>query len=356
MTTTSIIGTNGLPAAYGGFETMVNHLVQYTEGVNFNVYCPKTEKNKKLKNYNGAKLIYIPFKANGAQSIIYDIFSMLHAWYTSDSMLILGTPGCLILPLKFFFPKIKIIVNFGGLEWKREKWGMVARKYLKFTEALSVRFADNIVADNMAFVKYIKEYYNKDATLIEYGSDHTSKENFENHHLYKYPFLNAPYFVSVSRAQEDNNLHLLLEAFSQTPEKQLVLISNWNVSDYGRKLKQEYENYKNLHLIGPIYNQKELDILRSNAEVYIHSHKYCGTAPSLVEAMFLQLPIISFKTDTNLFTTENKAMYFENSEDLISVLKSNSDESIKKNGIEMKEIANRRYTWKIITQKYKELY
>lgn len=353
----SIIGTNGLPASYGGFETMINHLVQNTVGVKFNIYCPRTPKSKRHKDYYGTRLIYLPFKANGAQSIIYDIISIIHAWFISDVLLILGTPGCIILPLRFLFPRKKIIVNFGGLEWKREKWSSSVKKYLKFTERLAVKHADYIVADNMAFVNYIKNEYDVNAVLIEYGSDHALKQiNINNMSYSEFPFLGNPYFVSVSRAQEDNNLHILLEAFSKTPDKVLVLISNWNSSEYGKNLKAKYSNYQNLYLIGPFYDQEKLDLIRGNAEVYIHSHKYCGTAPSLVEAMHLGLPIISYNVDTNIFTTESKALYFNTPNDIIEILNTKSKSELISNSYSMKDIADRRYKWSTIANKYKKLY
>lgn len=351
----AIIGTNGLPAAYGGFETLTNHLVTHTKNVMFHVYCPKTASEKRLITFNGAKLIYLPFKANGFQSILYDIVSICHAWFTADTLVILGTPGCIILPLRLLFPSKKILVNFGGLEWKRKKWGKLGSIYLKLTEAISMQFADHIVADNMAFVDYIKETYNKDSILIEYGGDHV-KQSLVKQNIERYTFLKHTYFVSVSRAQEDNNLHLLLEAFSKTPTKHLVLVSNWKVSSYGMSLLHKYQDFPNLFLIGPIYNQEEIDIIRGGATAYIHSHSFCGSAPSLIEAMYLGLPIISFKTSTNLYTTENQAFYFETSDDILSLLSEENTELMVSNGNKMKEIANRRYKWEIISKKYKDLY
>ena len=161
--------------------------------------------------------------------------------------------------------------------------------------------------------------------------------------------------MSVSRAQPDNNLHLLLEAFSKTPDNNLVLVSNWDKFDYGIKLKKKYVNFNNIYIVEAIYNLSILDTIRSNAKAYIHSHTYCGTAPSLVEAMNLGLPIISFKVDTNIKTTENKAKFFTTSNDLIKVVNSISDSEIIDLGNKMKEIAKRRYSWEIISNKYSKL-
>jgi glycosyltransferase involved in cell wall biosynthesis len=352
----AIIGTAGLPASYGGFETMTDFLTKFKRNeFQFYVFCGKTVKKNQLKEYNGAKLIYLPFNANGGQSILYDIVSITKSWFKYDALIILGTPGCIILPFLNLFKKTKTIVNFGGLEWKRDKWNFFIRKYLKFTEHIAIKNSSYVVADNQSFCNYINKEYFIGSELIEYGGDHVSHIKASIDLKEKYLFLKKSYFVSISRAQPDNNLHLLLEAFSKTPNKNLVLVSNWSKFDYGIKLKKQYSYFENIYIVDAIYDLSILDVIRSNAKAYIHSHTYCGTAPSLVEAMNLGLPIISYNVDTNLKTTENQAIYFSNQSDLIEILNKINDSEITDLGNKMKEIAKKRYTWKIISNKYSKL-
>jgi glycosyltransferase involved in cell wall biosynthesis len=350
----SFLGTNGLPAQYGGFETLVNNLTKELSGkLEIEVFCGKTPESSRLETFNGAKLRYINLNANGIQSIPYDILSLILSWFKSDSILLLGTPGSIVIPLlKVIQSKTKIITNFGGLEWERDKWGFFAKKYLKLSESIAVRFSDLIVADNQAFVDYIMKEYGKKSKLIEYGGDHVTKRLLSSSIKKKYPFVNESYSISVSRAQPDNNLHVVLEAFKMCPERRLVLVSNWNSFQYGKDLKEKYKDVSNIHMQNAIYDQEELDTLRSNAELYIHSHSFCGTAPSLVEAMCLGLPVISFKADTNVFTTENKAMYFKDETELTKLICSINEKILTENSLNMQEIANRRYTWKHISDKY----
>lgn len=353
----AIIGTVGLPANYGGFETMVKYLTeQKNEEFDFTVFCQKTPRNQQLKEYNGSKLKYLPFKANGSQSIIYDIVAIATSWFKYDTLVILGTPGCIILPLLNIFKKTRTIVNFGGLEWARDKWGFLGKIYLKLTEQIAVKFATVMVADNQHFCNYIKETYGTKSVLIEYGGDHTQRLPVSRELIEKYPFLNDPYDVSISRAQVDNNLHLLLEAYSKIPERKLVLISNYSSFEYGRQLKERYKGFSNLWLQDAVYDKIELDVIRSNASVYIHSHSFCGTAPSLVEAMNLRLPVIAFDVPTNHFTTEEKALYFKDEDDLKVLIESSNHNKIGKLADQMYEIAKRRYTWKRIGEKYGELF
>ncbi len=353
----AVIGTNGLPANYGGFETMVNHLTLNSgTDIEYTVYCSAPNYKNKQEKYNNASLIYLPLKANGWQSLFYDIWSIIKSLVHHDVLLVLGAPSALIFPLTKIFSNKPIIINFGGLEWKRDKFSFFKRRYLKFVEKLAVYYADCLVVDNAYFASYVRRTYNKDATLIEYGGDHVLHPKIAQEDLKKYPFLLEKYAISVSRAQADNNLHLLLQAFSEVPEHKLVLISNWNKFDYGRLLKQKYSSFENLFLIDAIYDQREIDLLRSHASVYIHSHTYCGTAPSLVEAMNLGLPIIAFSNDTNPETTEKKAVFFSDTKELVTVLKSLHQDELDENKWEMFEIAKRRYTWKRIVDLYENKY
>ena len=349
----AIIGTAGLPARYGGFETLADFLTQnLSDRFEFTVYCPRPTQGNAPKTYNDAHLVYLNFKANGVQSIIYDIVSILISIFRYDKLLILGAGGSIILPLLFPFRQ-KFILNFGGLEWKREKWNGLTRAYLKLSERLGVHFSTKVVADNQVFLDYVRSEYGVTSSLIEYGGDHcVAPDGLTPAVLERYPFLGGSYFLSVSRAQEDNNIHMLLEGFYNRPARKLVIISNWDSSEYGRMLKQKYTGVENLILVDAVYDLEILNFIRSRCFVYIHSHSFCGTAPSLVEIMSLGKPVLAFSAPTNLETTERKAEYFHSSTDLINLVERLSESDYLRMGTQMHEIASRRYTWKIITDKY----
>ncbi len=354
----AIVGTNGIPAKYGGFETLAEYLTkELNADFEFIVYCSSIYKKKdRLKTYNNSRLVYLPLNANGIQSILYDVVTTFHAWFSADVILVMGPAAGFILPLNYFFRK-KLIVNHGGLdEWEREKLSWFQRKYVYFSHKIAAKCATFNVADNFPLAKSLKKSFGVSAEIIEYGGDHVVKEPVTKDLQEKYSFLNGPYDLSVSRAQIDNNLHLLLKAYTHCPHRNLVLVSNWSVSEYGINLKKEYQNkYDNIFVLDAVYDKKELDALRSNTSLYLHTHSRCGTAPSLVEAMNYNIPIISFDVETNRLTTENKCLYFSNEKELIQVINNLDDQTLLRIKTETYKIANDKFKWSIIAYKYRKI-
>lgn len=351
----AVIGTVGLPANYGGFETLTKHLVhELGSSYDMTVYCSgkRYPRKERKNNYKSARLKYLPFNANGIQSIIYDTLSIIDALIYADVLLILGVAGAWILPFVRLFTKKKIIISIDGIEWKRDKWNRLAKFYLWWAEKVAVKYSHVDISDNESIQDYTAFRYGTLSRIIEYGADHVITKKPTQAHRQKYPFLNSPYAFKVCRIEPENNVHLILEAFSRLPKHPLVILGNWQNSEYGRDLKEQYAEYSNITLLDPIYHQETLDVLRGNAFVYIHGHSAGGTNPSLVEAMYLGLPVISFNVTYNRTTTENKAIYFNNSYELQNIIETASFSKLKACSLLMKSIADRRYTWKIVADKY----
>lgn len=354
-TKVGIIGTVGVPAKYGGFETLAHQLVlNLRNEFDLTVYnsSKSYSKAERVATWEGARIKYIPLKANGAQSIIYDLVSILHAMFYCDVMLILGVSGCIFLPFVKLFSRKKIVVNIDGLEWRRAKWASWAKRFLKFSERVAVRFADEVVTDNAAIQNYVMDEYGLESHLIEYGADHVKKVGILEQFAEKYPFLRENYAFKVCRIEPENNIHLVLEAFSRFGELPLVIVGNWTHSQYGIELRHMYRQYPNLHLLDPIYEPTELNCLRSNCTLYVHGHSAGGTNPSLVEAMRLELPILSYGIHYNRITTMERALYFDGAEDIISTLKDLPNIDLGHFAASMKWIADMRYNWSSIANKY----
>lgn len=352
----AIIGTNGLPGRYGGWDQLLEHLtLSLSATYEIYVYTSSFNAVVGIKEYNGARLIIVPLKANGLQSVFYDGISMLHAAFKYDVLLILGTSGCIFLPFIRPFGK-KVILNPDGAEWKRGKWNKYIKWFLKKSEEIGIKTSDHVIADNKIIFDYIIREYRIEANLIAYGGDNALKITLGAETQKKYSIVKNQYAFKVCRIEPENNIDLILEAFKDIDFK-LILIGNWNFSKYGTNLKKKFSCYSNLFLLDPIYHQQTLDELRSNCGIYIHGHSVGGTNPSLVEAMNLGLCCIAFDVNYNRETTENKALYFQNSNSLRSIILEiiNGKIDVSLIGNDLLSIAKNRYTWDLIINQYKQV-
>lgn len=353
-----IVGTHGVPARYGGFETLADFLCQHLSNeYDITVYCNAFKYPDRCPSYCGATLKYIKLEANGFPGIFYDLLSYIMALREADVILYLSPVGSgFMTPLRYF-TGTPVLVNHGGLnEWEREKLSALQKVWAKFNHRIAARFATANIADNSLYQESLRKNFGASSVIIRYGGDHVNQLARDHAHFReRYPFVSKRYAVSVSRAQLDNNIHLVLEAFDGLPDWMLVVVSNWDVSSYGRDLRDKYRNRDNIVLLDAIYDKDELDFIRGNAALYIHSHSRCGTAPSLVEAMSLGQAIVSFDVPTNRETTSNKAVFFQDPETLRNIMQSLTLQQISENRTIMRALAAKHYQWKLIAKQYNDL-
>ena len=353
----AIIGTAGIPAKYGGFETLAENIAfNLQDEFQITVFCSSKIYREKPKRKGNIKLVYLPFKANGLGSVPYDIISLIYASYITDTILILGASGCIILPLLKMIFKKKYIFNVDGLEKDRVTYKNLYKSFSVFSERLAVKYADVLVSDNEAVSKLIKDFFNKESVFIPYGGDHAFKVSYNQTDLIKYEFLNKEYVCVVSRIVPDNSVNIILEAFLKIKDKILVFVGNWDNSNYGKDLYERYKDKKNIYLLPAIYDKRELNLIRSNSFLYINGHSAGGTPPSLTEAMYLSLPIIAYNSPSNLAATNNEALYFNSVDTLTSVLNNLNQDLLNELSEKMYKIANEKYLWSIICKRYSELF
>ncbi|ENM5889533.1 glycosyltransferase family 1 protein [Vibrio mimicus] len=350
MKKVAIVGTVGIPACYGGFESLVENLTKYkSNNIDYTVFCSSGSYKEKLESHNGARLIYIPINANGVQSIPYDIFSLLKALFLKpDVILILGVSGCIFLPFIRFFSNSKIVTNIDGLEWKREKWSTLAKRFLKFSEMVAVKFSHVVVTDNKGIGDYVFDEYGIETTTIAYGGDHafTGRKTLTSQEKYA---------LALCRIEPENNVKMILDAYAISG-RYLKFIGNWDSSEYGKLLKKEFSSYSNIDIIDPIYDVSRLEEIRAGCTIYLHGHSAGGTNPSLVEMMHFSVPILAFDCNFNRYTTNNKALYFSSSSHLNEVILSASDETFSDISTNMKSLADSLYVWSEISSRYESLY
>lgn len=353
-----IVGIVGLPGQYGGFETLADNLIESEELIESGVvvYCETSSVEVTGQLYKGVTLHPLPWKANGWQSIIYDAHGMILASIRGGDVLILGASAAFIIPfLRLIFPKTRYYINMAGLEWKRSKWGRTAKIVIKLNEWASAKFAHKLIADNEGLVDYVKNKYDIEAVYIAYGGD---QYNSYKEDLSVFPEWNLPsgqFDFAMARAQSDNNIELILDAYKQSGEK-LVFVSNWDSSDFGKSIRAKYSIIANLHLVGPIYDLAKVKAIQTQCRLYVHGHSAGGTNPALVEAMWAGLPTFAFDISFNRHTTEQMALYFASADELVKLLKSFDGKWAKVCGNALKTVAHNKFRWSYVRTRYLKLF
>lgn len=347
----------GVPANYGGFETLAENLVAFHEQTqsphDLTVYCSGKAFEEHPERHGRARLRYVGLDANGVQSIPYDLVCLLDAARRGhDRMLLLGVSGAPVLPLLRLVSRARIITNVDGIEWKREKWGRFARAYLRFAEWMAVRASHVVIADNAAIADYLDSTYGCRAQVIAYGGDHALEADPDQAAAKSLP---DSFALGLCRIEPENNVAMILEAFDGAARK-LVFVGNWDKSAYGRALKEKYRGHPTIVIHDPVYDPAALKALRQRASLYVHGHAAGGTNPSLVEMMHFGIPVAAHGCSFNRHTTRGEALYFESAAQLRDILDSLSEEHGRAVGENMREIACRDYTWRHIGQAYFALF
>ncbi|MEL6923351.1 MAG: glycosyltransferase [Bacteroidota bacterium] len=311
----ALIGATRQPSGCCGHPTFVKQMVAHLSPYfSLTVFA---ERGCKADSLQSSQIRKIPFAATGVQGHFYKLASIIYAVFICDVLLILGVSGAFIIPvIQFLAPRKKIVVNVDALLWSDSDRSVFARRFLVMCESAAVRYADEVVADNAAIQKYLLDRYDIQAMLIENGADHSEGRALDIDTFVKYPFVAVDYAFAQADIIPDNNIHLILKAFARQRRLNLVMVGNWEQSEYGRKLYAEYSFNRRIQLLDPISDPQLFDQLRSNAKVYLHSCGGTGQNAPLTEAMFLGLPVISFDTLYNRITTDNKAYFFNDSFDL----------------------------------------
>jgi glycosyltransferase involved in cell wall biosynthesis len=357
----AVIGCCGVPARYGGFETLAEHLVaqlQEEEEIGFSVYCDKAlYPDTQAAEFAGARLHYLPLRANGWQSLFYDAWSCLHAiWFGHAKVILaLGVSGAWVFPLLRLISRVRIATNVDGIEWQRKKWRGAARQLLKLLEWFAVRFSHRVIADNAGIAGMLAQRYGIEAATIAYGGDHAlQKANATSQSAVPV----KPYALTVCRIEPENNIHLLAQTFADcaaSSDLRLVIVGNWAGSAYAAGLHTQFGGLPNIDLLDPVYERDQLYALRQSAACFVHGHSAGGTNPTLVEAMFFGKPMIAFDCVFNRNTTEDAAVFFSDAASLRTLIEGWRSLLAGGSGSTLKQIAERRYQWRIVAQDYAAL-
>lgn len=381
-----IIGSKGIPAKYGGFETFVEKLTQNQQdrSIQYHVACmtensAKSGISDKEFSYNGAMCFNVDVPNIGpAKAIYYDIkaleYSIELAKKNKDNQPIFYILACRIGPfissLKRKITKIngKLFVNPDGHEWLRAKWSYPVRRYWKYSEQLMIKHSDLLICDSKNIEKYIQNDYAKyspKTTYIAYGTD-MERSGLTSSSLEVRDWFDSKkiaednYYLVVGRFVPENNYEKIIKGFMQSnSDKDLVLITNVDnkkFSDYLKK-KTNFDKDKRVKFVGTVYNQELLKYIRHNSYAYIHGHEVGGTNPSLLESLSATRLNLLLNVGFNHEVAEEGALYWYEPEELSKLIDSKIDtESLNRINDYALNRVKKYFDWDYIVNKYEKLF
>lgn len=385
--TVYIIGSKGIPAKYGGFETFVEKLTEFQKDKDIQYYVACMRENSAKSGitedffeHNGAICFNIDVPNIGpARAISYDIAALNKAIEIAktnrDEAPIFYILACRIGPfISSIKRKIKalggtLMVNPDGHEWLRAKWSLPVRKYWKYSERLMVKHADLLICDSKNIEKYIHKDYNRyqpKTTYIAYGTDTTrSQLTFSDEKVRSWygekNIRENEYYLVVGRFVPENNYEAMIRGFMKSSSKKdFVLITNVEQNKFYEKLRQEtsFDKDPRVKFVGTVYDQELLKYIREHAFAYLHGHEVGGTNPSLLEALASTKLNLLLDVGFNREVGEDGAMYWKKDElaQIIDKAEQLDKTAIEKLDHQSSQRINQSFTWEKIVSEYEKVF
>lgn len=381
-----IVGSKGIPGAYGGYETFVDKLTEYHQDnkqIKYHVACKKARKEE--FEYHNARCFNIKVPDIGpAQAIYYDV-AALEACCKYIRKNHIEHPIVYILACRIggFAPYYrrrihklggKVYVNPDGHEWMRAKWSSSVRKYWKFSERVMVKYADLIICDSKNIEIYIHHTYdekgmggsNLKTTFIAYGAE-IGKSRLEDDGsfmdwLAEKGLKKKEYYLIVGRFVPENNYEIMIREFMKSKSKKvLVIITTANgrfLADL--EVRLHFGQDKRVKFMEPVYEQGLLKKIRENAYGYLHGHEVGGTNPSLLEALGSTDLNLLLDVGFNREVAEDAALYWTKAPGSLKRLIEETDQMNEAQQQRLGRSAKQRivdgYTWEMIAGKYERLF
>jgi glycosyltransferase involved in cell wall biosynthesis len=355
-----INGIRGIPAAHGGFETFAEYLAKYLvkNGWKVTVYCQGTAKESfGYKEWEGIELITIPEKNEGALgTVIFDLKTVIHSLRAKSLVLTLGYNTALFNIIYRIF-RIPNIINMDGIEWKRDKWGTVAKTWFWLNERFGCWFGNHLVADHPQIAAHLAtRVSNKKITTIAYGGLEVTDADvgFVN----KHGLVPKEYGIVIARPEPENSILEIIQGFScKQRNNKLVILGNYDFDNnpYHKKIKEAAS--EEVIFLGAIYDIAEVSALRFYASCYVHGHTVGGTNPSLVESIGAGNAIIAHDNKFNKWVAKDGALYFESNLDIDNCFTQVFDNDTLRLELEGKTKANfqSHFRWDDILNEYLSL-
>ena len=311
-----ILGTRGIPASHGGFETFAERLALFLvdRGWHVVVYCQKEVARVETRfhsNYwQGIERIDVAVSSKGPRATLeFDWHCVRHASTRAGVCLVLGYNGAVFLPYIRFKGR-KIVINMDGIEWRRAKWNFGVRAWFWINEWIAAWSSHRLIADSPVIADHLATRRARSATaMIPYGGDLVTSAPEAS--VYALGLEPRRYFISIARIEPENNILLMVQAFSrQRRGVKFAVLGNLDDSIPYHVAVREAAG-EEVVFLGAIYDKAVVGALRFHARAYLHGHTVGGTNPSLVEALGAGNAVIAHDNAYNRWTAGPGAFFFK---------------------------------------------
>lgn len=319
----AILGTRGIPASYGGFETFAEHLSTrlVARGHEVTVYGRAHYISPRQLEYHGVRLKVLPtIRHKYFDTVVHAFLSAVHAVSARfDAVLICNAANAPFAPI-LRFTGTPVVINVDGLEHKRKKWGWLGRRYYLLAERLTTILPNAIVTDAQVIHDYYLARYNKPSTMIAYGSEVERRP--DRTAVRRWRAEPNRYVLYVSRLEPENNAHLVIDAFKKvrTAYRLLIVGDAPYAHDYINDLKARARGDKRIVFTGFVFGQ-DYRALQQNAYCYVHATEVGGTHPALLEAMGYGNCVLTLATPENMEVIGDAGIAYADEFDLTDKLR-----------------------------------
>ena len=354
----AMVGTRGVPAHYGGFETAIEEIGQrlVQRGHRITVYCRDMgEGTEKPSEHLGMELVHLPaMRKRSLETLSHTGLSVAHLLrHRPDAAILFNAANAPYLPA-FRAARIPVATHVDGLEWKRAKWGKGGQNYYRTVERLAVRLSDALIADAVGIQDYYRQKFDADTVYLAYGAPLLAEGNTDK--LGQLGLKPQAYHLVVARFEPENHVHLIVDGFVRSrSELPLIVVGS---APYSNRYTSAVHGLADarVRFVGGIWDQELLDQLYANALVYWHGHSVGGTNPSLLRAIGSGTATNAFDVGFNREVLEHSGRYFSDPQDVASLVveaeRPGSDVAAR--GEQARLIAHR-YSWDLVTDGYEEL-
>lgn len=356
----AILGTRGIPASYGGFETFAEQLSTRlaARGHEVVVYCRAHYVSPRQLEYRGVRLRVLPtVQHKYLDTVIHTFLSTLDAMGRRyDAALVCNAANSPFAPL-LRMAGTPVAVNVDGLEHKRRKWNWLGRHYYLLAEWLATKLPNEIVTDALVIQDYYSTHHRTDTTMIAYGAE--VERRADPQAVRAWGVEANRYVLYVSRLEPENNAHLVIEAFKQvkTGHKLLIVGDAPYAREYIQDLHARAASDPRIIFTGFVFGES-YRALQQNAYCYVHATEVGGTHPALLEAMGYGNCVLTLAAPENIETVGNAALTYENQAELARRLESvlGDETLVEQHRQKAQRRVRERYTWEHVVDCYEKLF